>query len=72
MIGSIFETADLLAITGYGRPGDAGAALRRQGIHVFEGKGGSPWTTLELINAAGGIAPAGLSSPQHYNPDDVI
>ena len=70
MRGSILETADLLAITGYVRPGDAAASLRRQGVRVFEGKSG-PWTTLELVNAAGGILP-GPSNAETYRPEDVI
>ena len=50
MLGSILTTPDLLAITGYERPGDAARCLRREDIRVFEVKDG-PWTTLELINA---------------------
>jgi hypothetical protein len=57
MRGSIIECEDLLAITGYEKPGDAARSLRKQGIRVFDGKAGI-WTTLELINAAGGIMPA--------------
>jgi len=68
--GSILTTADLLAITGYDRPGDAARKLRAQGIRVFEGKAG-PWTTLELVNAAGGIVP-GPANAEAYRPDDVI
>jgi hypothetical protein len=68
--GSILTTADLLAITGYDRPGDAAASLRRQGIHVFEGKAGCPWTTIELVNAAGGV-PSAAPEPFHYSPDII-
>lgn len=68
MRGSILETADLLAITGYARAGDAARCLRSQGIHVFEGKDG-PWTTVELMNAAGGLRAA--ASNDAYNPDDM-
>lgn len=70
MIGSILDTADLCAITGYERPGDAAACLRRQGIHVFNSKRG-PWTTVELINAAGGLRP-GQQQPVPYDPRDVF
>jgi hypothetical protein len=70
-LGSILTTADLLAITGYDRPGDAARKLRAQGIHVFEGKDGI-FTTIELVNAAGGVFPAtGPSVPEMYSPDDV-
>lgn len=68
MRGSILECADLLAITGYERPGDAARCLRRQGVRVFEGKDGI-WTTVELVNAAGGIVPA--SANDAYSPDMV-
>lgn len=53
MRGTIVESEDLCAITGYERPGDAARCLRQQGIKVFEGRDGRPWTTLDLINLAG-------------------
>lgn len=55
---NILTCAELMAITGYQRPGDVARCLRAQGIHVFHGKAG-PWTTLDLINRAGGIEPTG-------------
>jgi hypothetical protein len=70
-LGSILTTTDLLAITGYDRPGDAARKLRAQGIHVFEGKDGI-FTTLELVNAAGGVLPSAVQEPRHYKPEDVI
>ncbi len=70
MRGSVLETADLLAITRYQKPGDAARCLRAQGIKVFEGKDGI-WTTIELVNAAGGIVPAPASN-EPYRPDDVL
>lgn len=70
MRGSLVECADLLAITGYEKPGDAARKLRAQGIRVFEGKDGI-WTTLELINAAGGIIPS-RANDEAYKPEDVI
>jgi len=55
----ILDTAELAKRTGYERPADIARCLRKQGIHVFDGRNG-PWTTLELVNYAGGIrGPAG-------------
>lgn len=53
MRGNILEAEDLCAITGFKRQSDAARCLRDQGIVVFEGQGGRPWTTLDLVNAAG-------------------
>lgn len=69
MIGSILEAADLLRITGYQRIADAVRCLQRQGIHVYFGKNG-PWTTVELVNAAGGIQLNG--NPETYNAAAVF
>lgn len=69
MRGSLVETADLCAITGYERPGDARRCLQDQGIRVFDGRRG-PWTTLELINAAGGFVGAAVQDDK-YDPRDV-
>ena len=70
MRGSIIETADLLAITGYQKPGDAARCLRTQGIRVFDGKLG-PWTTLEIINAAGGVKHSASNDDDGYGPNDL-
>lgn len=70
MRGSLVECADLLALTGYEKPGDAARCLRKQGIRVFEGKGGI-WTTVELINAAGGIV-AGPAKNEPFDPAEVL
>lgn len=51
---NILTTPQLQIITGYTRPADVERCLRRQGIKVFKGRCG-PWTTLTLVNAAGGI-----------------
>lgn len=48
---------DLRRITGYTRPADVERNLREQGVRVFRGRTG-PWTTVALINHAGGIRPA--------------
>ncbi len=44
----------LRQITGYQRPADIARCLREQGVRVFHGRRG-PWTTLDLINQAGGL-----------------
>lgn len=54
MANGYFTTADLSTMTGYERAADIAKCLKRQGIRYFDGKDG-PWTTLELINAAGGL-----------------
>lgn len=71
MRGAILETEDLLSITGYQKAGDAARCLREQGIRVFNSKNG-PWTTLALINAAGGVLPAANSDGEEYSPDEVF
>lgn len=53
---SLVTCEELMAITGYQRPADVARCLREQGVHVFHGRLG-PWTTLALINKAGGIEP---------------
>lgn len=58
MRGTVLGTEDLLAITGYERPADVVRELQRQGIRVFTGKPGEIFTTVSLIEAAGGIKPA--------------
>lgn len=47
---------DLQRITGYNRRADVEKALLGQGIKLFRGRIG-PWTTLDLINQAGGVKP---------------
>lgn len=47
---------DLRRITGYSRRADVERTLREQGVRVFRGRTG-PWTTLALINHAGGLQP---------------
>jgi hypothetical protein len=67
-VSHILTTADLLAATGYKRAGDMARELRAQGIKLFEGKDG-PWTTIELVNAAGGILP-GPANAEAYRAED--
>ncbi|MGO3058786.1 MAG: hypothetical protein ACTID3_17860 [Halomonas sp.] len=53
-VQSVLDCDDIKAITGYQRPADAARCLREQGVVVFNGRRG-PWTTIDLINKAGGI-----------------
>ena len=56
---------DLQHITGYQRRSDVERSLIAQGVRLFRGRTG-PWTTLDLINHAGGVASA---SPERYDTD---
>lgn len=53
-VKKVLDTDDLKAITGYQRGADAARCLREQGVMVFNGRRG-PWTTIDLINQAGGL-----------------
>lgn len=64
MRDSIVEIEVNCAVTGYERPADAARCLRDQGIKVFEGRNGRPWTTVGPIEAAGGLLP-GASARAH-------
>lgn len=67
---SILTCDDLKKITGYQRAGDVTRCMRDQGVHVFNGKHG-PWTTLDLINKAGGIITGPLEG-NTLSAEDVI
>lgn len=69
MVNGVLSAADLRAITGYERDGDVRRCLERQGIRFFWGKDGT-WTTLDLVNAAGGLKAAN-AEPATY-PTDVF
>lgn len=70
MRGSIVEASDLYAVLGYTHAGEVVRCLKKQGVKVFLGKGGEPWTTIELINQAGGLrAPA--SNDEQLTADDA-
>jgi len=66
---AVLSCEDLKEITGYQRPADVARCLREQGVRVFNGRSG-PWTTIDLINQAGGITPASNSSIM--DPADII
>ncbi|SFI44036.1 hypothetical protein SAMN05216602_1486 [Pseudomonas argentinensis] len=56
---------DLKRITGYRRRADVERTLQQQGIRLFRGRAG-PWTTVDLVNQAGGI---GQVSKEQYGVD---
>ena len=71
--GSMLVNFDTLsAVTGYERAGDITRSLRDQGVRYFLGKGGLPWTTQDLINAAGGLRPGAASDTVMYRPEDIL
>lgn len=57
----VLEFEDLQRVTGYRRRADVERALRSQGIRIFVGRRG-PWTTVDLINEAGGMKPQNQDS----------
>ena len=59
----ILTTEELQKLTGYDRPRDIERCLRDQGVRYFHGKKG-PWTTVDLVNAAGGLV-------QYRPPENV-
>lgn len=61
----ILTFQDLQSITGYSRRADVERILLDQGVRIFRGRTG-PWTTLELINQAGGVKSA---SQERYDVD---
>jgi hypothetical protein len=52
----VLEFEELQRITGYTRRADVERALRGEGIRIFLGRRG-PWTTVDLVNQAGGLKP---------------
>lgn len=72
MIHGILNCDQLMEATGYDRPGDLCRSLEAQGVRYLKGKGGKPWTTLDLINAAAGLVTSSSSPADHpLSPDDV-
>lgn len=69
---TVLAFADLAAAYGYGRAADVRRCLTRDGIRHFEGKDG-PWTTIDLVNAAGGLRIGTAQDPTDpYNPDELV
>lgn len=67
----IIETEDLKHITKLTKAGDIERVLTKQGIKIFRGRHGVIWTTLDLINKAGGINISNRSDGT-YDPESVI
>ncbi|NQY77944.1 MAG: hypothetical protein HRT78_12675 [Halomonas sp.] len=65
---NVLDCEEIKKITGYQRPADAARCLREQGVVVFNGRRG-PWTTIDLINKAGGIEAA---QPIELSPTDIL
>lgn len=63
--GTVLTFEDLQRLTGYTRRSSVEKALRKQGIRWFWGRHG-PWTTVAMINQAGGLQPA---TQEHYGVD---
>lgn len=68
-MGAILEHDELQAMTGYDRPADIERCLQRQGIKVFHGRRGKLWTTVDLVNAAGGLHREPPSNDGPLSPD---
>ena len=66
---NLLSCDDLQDITGYKRPSDIERCLIEQGVKVFRGRLG-PWTTLDLINQAGGLRTK-ADNDDHYPPDII-
>lgn len=57
MSNDIIDTTQLKQVLGYTSTGALMRALDDQGIKYFLGKGGNPWTTIQIINATKGLVP---------------
>lgn len=64
---AVLSCDELRAITGYQRAADIERCLVDQGVKVFRGRTG-PWTTLDLINQAGGLQTQ-ADNDDSYGPD---
>ncbi|MCU1740048.1 MULTISPECIES: hypothetical protein [unclassified Pseudomonas] len=62
---NVLVFTDLQRITGYQRRSDVERSLTDQGVRIFRGRTG-PWTTIDLINQAGGVTPV---SADQYGVD---
>lgn len=58
-VPGVLTFQDLQQVTGYQRRSDVERCLIEQGVRIFRGRSG-PWTTIDLINQAGGIKPGSV------------
>jgi hypothetical protein len=65
----VLDYPTLQAVTGYQRQADVERCLAKAGIRFFYARSGV-WTTLDLVNAAGGLKQAGNSDT--YQPSDLF
>lgn len=70
-MNSIINDDELRQATGYKTNGDMVRKLKEQGVHIFTGKGGKPFTTRECFMVAAGISVSQDSSPEQQD-DDII
>ena len=68
----ILTCDDLMRATGFERVGDMRRALDGAGIRYFFGRGGKVWTTMDLVNAAGGLMPTSGQSDGKLRPEDIF
>lgn len=68
----LLSSEDLLLVTGFERIGDMRRALDQAGIRYFFGRGGTVWTTMDLVNAAGGLVPTNGQGDGKLRPEDVF
>lgn len=66
---AVLDFATLRAITGYQTQPAVERCLKSQGIRYFFSRQGV-WTTLDLVNAAGGIKQA--ANADTYQPGDIF
>lgn len=66
-VPGVLTFQDLQHVTGYQRRSDVERSLIDQGVRIFRGRCG-PWTTIDLINQAGGIKP---DSDDKYGADII-
>lgn len=64
-VPGVLNFQDLQRVTGYQIRSDVERSLIQQWVRIFRGRSG-PWTTIDLINRAGGIKP---DSDDRYGAD---
>jgi hypothetical protein len=65
----ILDFQTLQRVTEYTRVSDVARCLERQGIRFFYGRGGTVWTTIDLVNVAIGLKPSGEMNEQALDPE---